>query len=455
MSKKLLMKLINSKQNEKKNLYERSKKTENIEELRSINDSIETIQNDIDELTSIYNNTSEEGRSEENWQSGNDETREEQESGSQEGTQGKFNPVATFSNENTNSTNRNLEEDIFGTIEYRQAFKNHILAGTPIPPQYTTRSAQITTTSDLGAVIPTTILNRVIEDITSEGKILKEVTQTSYQGGVSIPISEIMPEATWIQDGTSGLGKKEKMSASLTFNYNLLEAKVSVGLLAATTSLQIFENTVVRQLKKAMIKAIERSIISGTGSGQPKGVTKLALPEEQIIKVNKTEIKTVETWSKIEGMVPEEYEDGNIYLLNKQTWENYVNGMTDANGQRIGLADITQKNKKVILGRDVITTAYLPAFDKASDDDVIGIVINLAEYLLNSNLQMFYKKYYDENTNSWVSKALMIVDGKMAVGTGSTGQLVGAKGIIYIKKNALTKSSKQLDLKKLKLDQEE
>ena len=48
-----------------------------------------------------------------------------------------------------------------------------------------------------------------------------------------------------------------------------------------------------------------------------------------------------------------------------------------------------------------------------------------------------YKKYFDEDKNKWIHKALTIADGKMAIGTieknGST-KLVGAKGLLYIKK---------------------
>ena len=51
---------------------------------------------------------------------------------------------------------------------------------------------------------------------------------------------------------------------------------------------------------------------------------------------------------------------------------------------------------------------------------------------------MYYKKYFNEDTNKWVHKSLMIVDGKMAIGEIGTNQrskkLVGAKGLLYLKK---------------------
>ena len=64
------------------------------------------------------------------------------------------------------------------------------------------------------------------------------------------------------------------------------------------------------------------------------------------------------------------------------------------------------------------------------------MVVDLSQYMLNSNLAMYFKKYFNEDTNKWIYKTLMIVDGKMTAGNDSTGKLVGAKGLLYLKKGA-------------------
>ena len=51
-------------------------------------------------------------------------------------------------------------------------------------------------------------------------------------------------------------------------------------------------------------------------------------------------------------------------------------------------------------------------------------------YLLNSNMQFSYKKYYDEDTNQYITKALVIVDGKVLDG----------KYIFLLKKGAAASS---------------
>lgn len=353
---------------------------------------------------------------------------------------GGLNPLATYRGNTTEPDTRSSDEDIYGSMEYRQAFRNYVVNGTPIPEQFKQeqRSDALTVVGDVAAVIPTTIMNKVIEDLTVEGKLINRITQTTFQGGVQIPISDINPTATWLEsESVVSNEQKAEMNASIKFLYHTLEAKVAIGLLTSTVTLGVFESTVVKQLKKAMIKAIETAIVSGTGTGQPKGFTKYALPTNQVIEFTDKEIGTVKGWARAEAAIPEAYEDSEIYMMNKQTWEMYLNGMTDTNGQKIGLGKINEKGQKILNGREVLTTDRLPGYDNATDGEIFGALINLEDYILNSNLAMYYKKYWNEDKNKWIHKALMIADGQMAIGEVGeleSKKLVGAKGLIYLKK---------------------
>lgn len=346
-----------------------------------------------------------------------------------------FNPVATFRNATQSS---NDDGDMYSSIEYRNAFKDYILKGTPIPEKFASeKRGEMTLVSDVTAVIPTTILNKVVEDMTVEGKILPRITQTSYQGGVQIPISEINLTASWLTGETPSDEQKAKMTASVTFTYHMLEARVAVGLLSQTVSLPVFESTIVKQIKKAMTRALETAIMSGSGSGQPLGITKYSdLPEEQVIEMDTATIGSVAGWADVESKIPEAYEDNVIYIMSKATWEKYLNGMTDTTGQRIGLGKINEKGQKILNGREVLTTDTLPSFMTAGIGDIFAVVCDLSQYCLNSNLAMYYKKYYDEDKNKYIHKAIMIADGKMAMGKNSSDKYVGGEGLIYIKKKA-------------------
>ena len=436
MSKKKLKEMCNKKTEARKALDTRAESCTDVTELRSIIEEAKSLDEEIVELRSVIDSLP-------------DDINDDNEPGIDDNTSIRsdnmtFNPVATYKNIQKRSSSNNQEtEDVYGTIEYRNAFKNYVINGTPIPEEYRQeqRSNELTMVGDVAAVIPTNILNKVIEDITVEGKILGRITQTTFQGGVEIPISDINPTATWLtSESVVSDEQKAEMSAKISFGYHVLEAKVAIGLLTSTVSLPIFESTVVKQLKKAMIRAIETSVVVGTGVGQPLGFTKHNLPENQIIKMTSDTIGTVSKWSEVEAAIPEEEEDTLIYIMNKATWEKYLNGMTDSTGQKIGLGKINEKGQKILNGREVLTCDKFSSFDGADDGDIFGAVINLSQYMLNSNLSMYYKKYFNEDTNKWVHKALMIVDGKMAIGEVPTRsrskKLVGAKGLLYLKKTS-------------------
>lgn len=79
---------------------------------------------------------------------------------------------------------------------------NYVCRGVAIPAEY--RAAETTTTADSGAVIPTTIMNEIIQKLESYGSIYAKVRKINVQGGVSIPIADLKPTAHWIRKMPQG-----------------------------------------------------------------------------------------------------------------------------------------------------------------------------------------------------------------------------------------------------------
>ena len=61
----------------------------------------------------------------------------------------------------------------------------------------------------------------------------------------------------------------------------------------------------------------------------------------------------------------------------------------------------------------------MPSIDDAASGDVIGIVCKLKNYTVNTNMQMTFKRYFNEDTDEWVSKSTMIADGKLSDKNGA------------------------------------
>ena len=84
-------------------------------------------------------------------------------------------------------------EDRYDTVAYRKAFMNYVCRGAAIPAEF--RAAETTTTADSGAVIPTSIMNEIIQKLESYGSIYAQVRKINVQGGVAIPIADLKPTA--------------------------------------------------------------------------------------------------------------------------------------------------------------------------------------------------------------------------------------------------------------------
>lgn len=310
------------------------------------------------------------------------------------------------------STTNQTSDDLLNSVEYRQAFMNHVVRGVAIPAEFTNVDSN-TKTGDVGVLIPTTVLEKIIEKLESTGMILSSVTRTSYKGGVSIPVSSVKPVAKWVTEGSGSDKQKKDIKGSITFAYHKLRCAVSVSFETDLMALSIFETTLINNITEAMTKALEQAIISGTGEGQPKGILTEEVNEGQEIKASTL---SYDTLVNAEAALPLEYEDGAVHCMTKKTFMAYI-GLKDSNGQPIARINygIGGKPERILLGRPVILCNYLKSFDTAETGEVFHFLFNFKDYVLNTNYNMGLKKYEDNDTDDMVTKAIMIADGKVVI----------------------------------------
>lgn len=289
--------------------------------------------------------------------------------------------------------------------EYRQAFMNYVMKDTPIPAEM--RAA--TTTTDAGAIIPPTTLNRIIEKVRTYGNILPLVTRTAYKTGLAIPTSDVKPLATWVAEGATS-DKQNKVLGSITFSHFKLRCAVAVTLETENMTLSAFEDVLVSNVAEAMAVALETAIISGTGSGQPTGILN-DLSKGTTINVSKLDYKTL---IDAEAAIPQAYEAGSVWVMNKPTFMQFL-GMTDSNGQPIARvnAGVNGVPSRVLLGRNAVLCDYLPTFATTlKKTDVFAFIYRMKDYVLNTNYSVAMKVYEDNDTDDIVRKSIMIADGK-------------------------------------------
>lgn len=301
------------------------------------------------------------------------------------------------------------EDDPYNTMEYRRAFMNYTLRGTPIPAEF--RADATSKTSENGAVIPTTILDRIVEKMEAVGMILPLVTQTAYKGGVSVPTSSAKPVATWTAEGT-GSDKQKKATGSITFAYHKLRCAVAVSVEMNTVALPVFETSMVNNVVEAMTRGTEESIVSGDGVGKPKGVLKETPPEGQALT---SKVPCYADLVNAEAVLPLAYEGKAVWCMSKKTFMTYA-GLCDEVGQPIGRTNygIAGKPERSLMGRPVVCCDYVPSFAAGLEaNKVYAFLFDFTDYILNTNYAMTIKKYEDNETDDMVTKAIMLVDGKV------------------------------------------
>lgn len=311
------------------------------------------------------------------------------------------------------SINSAPNTDIYASIDYRKAFMNNVIKGAAIPREFSNVDAS-TTTGEIGSVIPTTVIEKIIEKLEATGMILPLVTRTSYKGGVSIPYSTVKPVATWVTEG-SGSDKQQKTTANITFAYYKLRCAVSVSFETDNVTLAVFEATLINNITEAMTKALEQAIISGNGVGQPKGILTETPETGQSLEIAAAADITYGDLIAAEAALPLEYEQDAVWCMSKKSFMAFV-GMVDSQKQPIARVNygINGRPERTLLGRTVVLNNYVSSYAKTVGADTkFAFLFNFKDYVLNTNYQMSLKKYEDNDTDDQITKAIMLADGKV------------------------------------------
>lgn len=421
-----LRKMLEGKEARKVSLVDQAKKTEDIQELRNINAELESLNGEIGELRGLITDAEKQQTVEPEFRS---------EKGAPVVPEGPVNPMATYT-----SKEDRTDKDPLNTIEYRNAFMEFAKTGkvTPELREGTEPTNAFSGVADLTAVVPTTILNEVIRELKVRGNVFGRVRKTSIKGGLQVPILSLKPVATWIGDGESGLRQKVQAKTNVSFTYHGLEVKVATSLIAETVTLDSFETTLIDLIVEAMVTALDTAVFSGSGNGQPLGIINdTRVPEGNVVTLNSEEFAKWDEWKKkVFAKMPLAYKAGAAFYMASGTFEGYIDGMVDKNGQPVGRVNYGIANgpqerfggKEVILVEDDIIANYddATAATELIDGDVVAIYADLGNYVINSNMQLAMFRYLDHDTNQYVDKAIMIADGK----------LLDPHGVVIVRKGA-------------------
>lgn len=316
-------------------------------------------------------------------------------------------------------------ENVLASMEYRTAFKNYVQRGTPVPAELLKRAGGdpgTTITQDIGLTVPQTIMDEFIRKFPekSYGRLFAKTRKLQLKGGVEFPIADLKAAFKWISETTvSPEQKAGDINESVKFSYNIGEIRVAQSLLSSIEALDTFEDKIVEIMLEAYAEAMEKGMFTGTGSGQPLGI--FNDPRiTNVVEFTEAEFNDWRQWhKKLLAKVPTKLYKNGEFVFPHTTVESNLLTMEDGLGRPVytettgaELKDDRSEGRFCKRAVNIVEADIIGDFDEANAGDIVGAFIIPGEYAVNTPYQFGVKRYFDENTNKWITKGLTVTDGK-------------------------------------------
>lgn len=435
--KDYLKKLIERKKKELKEKEERMQKSDNIDEVRSLGDALLALR---DEINDAEKQLAELEKEEKDIKDDNqdDNNKDNKDDADEVRSANGFDPNAALNVIGQARMNNRSQEvvnndDPRATMEYRQAFMNYIQRGEINRDvlQFEARADATGTASDLGVLIPTTIIQKIITDVEKVyGQLYSRVLKTNLQGGVKYPVGSFSATFKRITETTtSDRQKAGEVSGYVEFSYKIGEIRMARTLLQTVLSVAVFEEEFAKVIVKAYVKAMDKEIMIGEDSNnecvgiltEAKKTSGSRIPASNIISFTAAEMANWKTWQEklfakiplaMRGLNPE-------FAMTANTYEANIKTLADDNNRPVynetyNPVDGSEISK--FKGKNVafVEEDVLKNFNDAADGDFFGMYwVPEEAYAINSNMEFTVVDYFDHDKNQYVKKALVINDGKI------------------------------------------
>lgn len=246
------------------------------------------------------------------------------------------------------------------------------------------------TTGDNGAVIPSTIANKIIKKVHDICPIYQLATKYNVGGTLNIPYydedskSITMAYATEFSEleSTSGKFKSIELKGFLAGCLS----KVSKSLI--NNSQFDIVSFVVQAMSESISRWIENELLNGTADK----VSGLSTVTGGIIAAGETEI-TADELIDVQEEVPDDYQADAIWIMSKAT-RKAIRKLKDGDGNYLLNKDATSKWGYTLFGKDVYTSENMSdmAGGKAAIyyGDMSGLAVKLSE---NVSIEVLREKF--------------------------------------------------------------
>lgn len=406
--KAYLQKVVSDKEAQISDLAKRSDASDSVEELRSISKQIDALKAERDEARAQL---------------------------SKMDAQPAFEPMKALGTVEMKAQTKEEAE-----LEYRKAFQAYVQKG--VMSDVLKRSDDRITSGDLGVMIPQTVMNEIITGVEKRyGQLYGRVRKTAIKGGVKYPIGSFSATFTRLTEESTGAAPSARQAGGaitgyVEFSYNVGEIRIATSLLASVLELPAFEAEITKTIVEAYVKAMDKEIMTGVAAnGECTGILTEAaaspsrIPAGNTVTFTASEVMDWTEWqSKLFAKIPLGMRgERPEFVMSAGTYESVIKGMEDDNGRPVyyetfnpidGTETATFKGREVVFVEEDVFKTYGDIDLSGTDSPYFGMLwVPQKAYAINSNMEFYIKRYFDEEKNEWVDKALVINDGKVLDGS--------------------------------------
>ncbi len=272
-----------------------------------------------------------------------------------------------------------------------RAFVEYLRSGKAM--ELETRADSNWTPSENGAVIPSSIANKIIEKIVEISPIYGLATKYNVGGSLSIPYydestgSVTMEYADEFTDGDAKAGKL----MSITLNGYLARAICKVSKKLINNSQFDILSYVVGKVAEACVKWIDEQLINGT-AGKIEGLS----TSKQVLTAKLADKIEADELIELQDKIPDAYQGNAIWIMSRAT-RTAIRKLKDGQGNYLLNKDATTKwgyslfGKPVYIADCIKQEAGKPAVYYG---DFSGLAVKTAESV---NIEVLREKYAEQH----------------------------------------------------------
>ncbi len=274
-------------------------------------------------------------------------------------------------------------EDLYGTVEYRNAWFESVREGTNDAVRRFISSNDSGTSKGGKILVPTMLVNQIEHAIREGGHIISLCNITDYAGLISIPYEiDGGEEGTERVEGSNGPEESEIKLGEATLKPTTIVKWVSITKEMEVMSIEAFADYMTNLLVDRILLACDRGVIAGPQAD--KGFNGITTNTDKNIVAEYKGPLEFGTGFIAQGKLNDLADP--VVVMNKQTFYTNIMQMKDTTGQPIFKTVIDPMTGKAVNyynGMKVVFSNILKDYASAVEDDVYMLVADFKGYRAN------------------------------------------------------------------------